>query len=172
MTLGVGDQLTGRALGHVSGFGHAVGWQHRLEGAAPRRCRQLRRQRQRTPPPRPNACATTAPDLFITKTHVDPFVVGSNGTYRIALGNNGVTSIGPITVTDTLPATRRVRLCLRDRVDMCRQPDRLFHVRRRRRCPGMITLTVTPGANAAPSVTNNAAVSGGVRLRSDQQRVE
>jgi uncharacterized repeat protein (TIGR01451 family) len=155
VTLGVGDQLTGRALATslgsvtLSGGNSAGGCSTAALAPTPP-----------APTPRPNACATTAPDLFITKTHIDPFVVGSNGIYRIALGNNGVTSIGPITVTDTLPATVAFvsasgtgwTCVVSGQVVSCTTPSTL---------PGLITLTVTPGANAAPSVTNNAAVSGG-----------
>jgi uncharacterized repeat protein (TIGR01451 family) len=157
VTLGVGDQLTGRALATslgsvtLSGGNSAGGCSTAALPPTP----------TPTPPaPRPNACATTAPDLFITKTHVDPFVVGSNGTYRIALGNNGVTSIGPITVTDTLPATLAF-VSASGTGWTCVVSGQMVSCTTSSTLPGLITLTVTPGANAAPSVTNNAAVSGG-----------
>ena len=112
------------------------------------------------PTPRPNACAATAPDLFIVKTHTNPFVTGTNATYSIAVGNNGVTSIGPITVTDTLPATLTFvsaggvswSCAAAGQVVTCTSPASI---------PGSITLIVRPGVDAVPAVTNNALVSGG-----------
>lgn len=162
VTLGVGDQLTGRALATSLGSvtlsgGNSAG------GCSTAALPPTPPTPTPTPPaptPRPNACATTAPDLFITKTHVDPFVVGSNGTYRIALGNNGVTSIGPITVTDTLPATVAF-VSASGTGWTCVVSGQIVSCTTSSTLPGLITLTVTPGANAAPSVTNNAAVSGG-----------
>ncbi len=44
-------------------------------------------------------------DMTITKTHVDPFVRGTTGTYTLTATNSGNTSTtAPVTVTDTLPA--------------------------------------------------------------------
>lgn len=51
--------------------------------------------------------ATTQPaaDITITKSHAGNFLVGSQGSYSILVGNGGPsTSAGPFTVTDALPA--------------------------------------------------------------------
>jgi uncharacterized repeat protein (TIGR01451 family) len=157
VTLGVGDSLTGRALATSLGSitlsgGNTVG------GCSTAAVTPT--PPTPTPSPRPNACATTAPDLFITKTHVNPFVVGSNGTYSIALGNNGVTSVGPITVTDTLPATVAF-VSAAGTGWTCTAAGQVVTCTTASSLPGTITVTVTPGVNAAPAVTNNAAVSGG-----------
>jgi len=46
-----------------------------------------------------------APDLTIGKSHIDPFVRGSNGSYGLTVNNVGpVPSGGLVTVADTLPA--------------------------------------------------------------------
>ncbi|HKV32183.1 MAG TPA: hypothetical protein VJT14_14360, partial [Candidatus Dormibacteraeota bacterium] len=45
------------------------------------------------------------PDLTIAKSHVDPFVRGTNGTYQLVVNNIGpVPTSGLVTVSDTLPA--------------------------------------------------------------------
>jgi uncharacterized repeat protein (TIGR01451 family) len=44
-------------------------------------------------------------DLVITKSHTGSFTAGSTGTYAISIYNNGRSdAVGPLTVTDTLPA--------------------------------------------------------------------
>src|SRR5204862_5324762 len=46
-----------------------------------------------------------APDLTILKSHVDPFVRGTNDSYSLVVNNIGpVSTSGAVTVTDTLPA--------------------------------------------------------------------
>src|SRR5207249_4227724 len=46
-----------------------------------------------------------APDLTILKSHVDPFVRGTNDSYSLVVSNIGpVSTSGAVTVTDTLPA--------------------------------------------------------------------
>jgi uncharacterized repeat protein (TIGR01451 family) len=56
----------------------------------------------------PAATATTrigSADLVVDKTHVDPFVAGGEGTWRVAVRNAGPdVAVGPFEVTDTLPA--------------------------------------------------------------------
>ncbi|MDE3087943.1 MAG: DUF11 domain-containing protein, partial [Chloroflexota bacterium] len=48
---------------------------------------------------------TTRADLALAKTHSGNFSVGVNGTYTLTVTNNGPsTAVGPIVVTDTLPA--------------------------------------------------------------------
>ena len=47
----------------------------------------------------------TAPDLTLSKSHSAPFTVGQPGTYSFTVTNGGgSSSVGPITVEDTLPA--------------------------------------------------------------------
>ena len=112
------------------------------------------------PTPRPNACAATAPDLFIVKRHTDVFVVGANATYSIGLFNNGVTSSGAITVTDTLPAGLTFVSAI-GASWTCAAAGQVVTCTTSASIPGNITLTVTPNAGAAPSVTNTAVVTGG-----------
>ena len=113
-----------------------------------------------TPTPRPNVCATTAPDLFIVKRHTDLFVVGTNATYSIGLFNNGVTSSGAITVTDTLPAGLTF-VSATGASWTCAAAGQVVTCTTTASLPGSITLTVTPSASAVPSVTNAAVVAGG-----------
>ncbi|MDX1696932.1 MAG: hypothetical protein R3308_01530, partial [Thiohalobacterales bacterium] len=48
---------------------------------------------------------TAVADLAIAKSHSGDFTVGQNGDYTLTVSNNGPsTEIGPVTVTDTLPA--------------------------------------------------------------------
>ena len=150
VTMGTGDTLTGRALTTSLGAVTLSGANNVGGCSSP----------TGVPPPRANACALTAPDLFIAKTHVNPFVVGANGTYSIALGNNGLTSVGPITVTDTLPATVTF-VSAAGTGWTCVAAGRVVTCTTTSSLPGAITVTVVPGVDAAPSVTNNAAVSGG-----------
>ncbi|MEY2453660.1 MAG: large repetitive protein, partial [Acidimicrobiaceae bacterium] len=52
-----------------------------------------------------DAATQPAADITITKSHAGNFLVGSQGSYSILVGNNGPsTSAGPFTVTDALPA--------------------------------------------------------------------
>jgi len=150
VTMGTGDTLLGRALTTSLGAVTLSGTNNVGGCSSP----------SGVPPPRANACALTAPDLFIAKTHVNPFVVGANGTYSIALGNNGLTSTGPITVTDTLPATVAF-VSAAGTGWTCTAAGQVVTCTTASNLPGVITMTVIPGVNAAPSVTNNASVSGG-----------
>ena len=112
------------------------------------------------PTPRPNACAITAPDLFIVKRHTDVFVAGTNATYSIGLFNNGVTSSGAITVTDTLPAGLTF-VSATGASWTCTAAGQVVTCTTSASIPGSITLTVTPDAAAVPTVTNTAVVAGG-----------
>ena len=112
-------------------------------------------------------CAATSPDLFITKHHAGAFAVGVNGTYGIALFNQGVAATsGTITVTDTLPAgltfvsgTGVTWTCgAVGQIVTCTTPGPATAASP---YPNNITLTVMPGAASAPGVTNAAAVTGG-----------
>ena len=165
VTLGVGDALTGRALTTSLGAVTLSG------GNSISGCSSTAVPPSPPPPPpppsptpspspRPNACAATSPDLFIVKTHTNPFVTGTNATYSIAVGNNGVTSIGPITVTDTLPAT--LTFVSAGGVSWsCAAAGQVVTCTSSASIPGSITLIVRPGVDAVPAVTNNAVVSGG-----------
>src|ERR1700736_647969 len=52
-----------------------------------------------------NVNGLLVPDLTIAKSHVDPFVRGTNGTYQLVVNNIGpVPTSGIVTVSDTLPA--------------------------------------------------------------------
>ena len=46
------------------------------------------------------------PNLVVTKSHTDTFVVGQSATYTVAVSNNGSspTTTAPVTVTDAMPA--------------------------------------------------------------------
>ncbi len=119
-----------------------------------------------TPTPPPAACTLTAPDLFIVKRHTAQFVAGTNAAYSIALFNQGIASTTPITVTDTLPpglafvsATGATWTCAAvGQIVTC---TTTASVPAASPFANNITLTVTPATGAVPSVTNNAAVTGG-----------
>lgn len=104
-----------------------------------------------------------APDLQITKSHVGNFVVGQHGVYTITVTNTGMApTVGTITVTDNLPLGLTFVsgvgpgwTCFADvQTVTCTNPGPLN--------PGdssSITLTVSVGPEAVPSVTNSATVT-------------
>lgn len=103
-------------------------------------------------------------DLEITKSHSGNFTVGQNGVYTIEVLNNGPNSAtGVITVTDTLPAgltyssaTGTGWACGAVGQDVtCTRPGPLANGA----SAPAISLTVSVGAAAYPSVTNTASVS-------------
>jgi len=107
--------------------------------------------------------ATAQPiDLAITKSHTGNFTQGQNGTYTIAVSNNGPgATSGTVTVTDTLPTGLSL-------VSMggsgwsctsltCTRSDSLATSS----AYPSISLVVAVAAGAAASVTNSVAVSGG-----------
>lgn len=105
-------------------------------------------------------------DLAISKTHVGVFNEGQVGTYTLGVSNNASASneVGPITVTDTLPtgltfvsATGTGWTCgaLGQNVT-CTHPGPLAAGNS---LPN-ISLNVTAGTAAVPSVTNTATVTG------------
>lgn len=107
-----------------------------------------------------------APDLTVTKTHAGTFTVGVNGAYTIRVRNSGnVASSGTVTVTDTLPAgltfvsgTGTAWTCAAaGQVVTCTRPNA---INAGSNAPA-ITLTVSVGVAAAPSVTNPVTVQGG-----------
>lgn len=119
-----------------------------------------------TPTPAPAACTLTAPDLFIVKRHTAQFVAGTNAAYSIALFNLGIASTGTVTVTDTLP-TGLTFVSATGVTWTCAAVAQIVTCTTTASVPAAgpfannITLTVTPGAGAVPSVTNTALVTGG-----------
>ncbi|HEX8503347.1 MAG TPA: hypothetical protein VF659_22375 [Pyrinomonadaceae bacterium] len=103
-------------------------------------------------------------NLSVTKTTSSAFVAGSNASYTITVANAGPhTASGPVTVRDALPAgltyvsaTGTGWACANaGGVVTCTSPG---SVTSGTTLPA-ITLNVTVGAAAAPSVTNTATVS-------------
>src|SRR3984893_13114343 len=110
--------------------------------------------------------ASCTSDLTIAKSHTDPFVRGSTGTYALTVSNvGGTASSGTTTVTDTLPAgltptaasgtgwscaiVAQTVTCTSTAVVAS---NGSFPV---------ISITVNVLQSAASSVTNTATVSGG-----------
>jgi len=109
--------------------------------------------------------AATTPDLTITKTHSGNFTQGQTGaSYTIAVTNSGTAAtVGIVTVTDTLPAGLTATAingtgwsCTLGSLT-CTRSDVLSASS----SYPVITLTVNVAGNAAASVTNTVAVSGG-----------
>ena len=105
-------------------------------------------------------------DLAITKSHVGNFTENQNGTYTLSVSNNATasTEVGPITVTDTLPAglsfvsaTGTAWTCGAVGQNVtCTHPGPLSAGNA---LPNII-LTALAGSAAVPSVTNTAVVTG------------
>jgi len=102
-------------------------------------------------------------DLAITKTHAGNFAVGANGIYTLTVTNLGqVPSAGATTVIDTLPpglsfisATGTGWSCAAlGQIVTCTNPNSLGSG-----VSSSITLTVSVGSAARPSVTNSASVT-------------
>ncbi|HVF45669.1 MAG TPA: hypothetical protein VM936_21765 [Pyrinomonadaceae bacterium] len=111
------------------------------------------------------ASMTKFADLSISKTSSSTFIAGSNAAYTISVVNNGPHSAsGPITVRDTLPAgltyvsaTGTGWTCANaSGVVTCTNAGPVANGV----TMNAITLTVSVGAAAAPSVINTATVSG------------
>jgi len=103
------------------------------------------------------------PDLSVVKTHTGNFTVGTNGVYTITVSNIGTSpTTGAITVTDTLPTglgfvsgTGTGWTCSAvAQVVTCTNAGPIANG-----ANSVITLTVTVGAAAVPSVTNTATVA-------------
>jgi uncharacterized repeat protein (TIGR01451 family) len=114
-----------------------------------------------------------AADLSITKAASGTFAVGYNASYTLTAKNSGPQSAtGTITVSDTLPsgltyvsATGTGWVCSNSSGTVtC---TRAGPVTSGTTLPA-ITLTVTVGATAAPSVTNSASVASSVTFDPDQ----
>ncbi|TMG12141.1 MAG: DUF11 domain-containing protein, partial [Chloroflexi bacterium] len=115
-----------------------------------------------------------APDLTILKSHVDPFVRGTNDSYSLVVSNIGpVSTSGAVTVTDTLPAGLTPSSAsgtgwtcgVVAQVVTCTRSDALA-------ASGsypIITITVAITQAASSPLTNTASVSGGgeVNLAND-----
>ena len=104
-------------------------------------------------------------DLTLSKTHVGTFVQGQTGAaYTLTARNVGLgPTTGPVTVTDTLPAGLTATSLTGSGWTCSLAP--LACTRSDTLAIGAsyppITLTVTVGAAAGPSVTNVATVAGG-----------
>lgn len=106
------------------------------------------------------------PDLTVTKSHTGNFFQNETGaTYTITVTNSGMgaTTGATVTVTDTLPSGLTATViagtgwsCVLGTLT-CTRSDVLAGSQ----SYAAITLTVDVAANAAASVTNNVAVSGG-----------
>ena len=101
-------------------------------------------------------------DVSISKTHVGTFTVGQNGTFTLAIANTGPVASGALTVTDPLPAGMTFVsgggvgwTCSAAGSDVtCANAAGLVAGG-----SSTISLTISVGAAAAPSVTNTASVS-------------
>ena len=108
---------------------------------------------------------TQMPDLTVNKSHTGNFTLGQTGaTYSIVVTNSGsATTSGTVTVTDTLP-TGLTATGISGGGWSCVLAT-LTCTRSTTRGPGgsfqAITVTVNVAANAPPTVTNSATVSGG-----------
>lgn len=112
-----------------------------------------------------NTTINTISDMTITKSHSGNFTQGQVGaTYTLTARNSGTaTTSGTVTVTDTLP-TGLTATAISGSGWTCTLAT-LTCTRSNGLASGTnypaITVTVTVANNAAPSVTNTAAVSGG-----------
>ena len=108
---------------------------------------------------------TQLPDLTVNKSHTGNFTQGQIGaTYRIVVTNSGFAATsGTVTVTDTLPAGLTATniagtgwTCVLATLTCTRNTALAVGANY-----PTITVTVNVAANAPPSVTNSATVSGG-----------
>jgi uncharacterized repeat protein (TIGR01451 family) len=108
----------------------------------------------------------TSADLSIVKTHTGTFTAGQDGTYRLAVTNNGPSdspSPGPIVVTDSLPSGETFVSAAGDRWTCRATGTRVECTSAGSFVAGTsstITLVVALGAAAVPSVHNTASVAG------------
>jgi LPXTG-site transpeptidase (sortase) family protein len=116
----------------------------------------------------PDRVSVGMPDMTIGKSHVDPFVRGSTtSTYTLIASNvGGAATVGPVTVTDPLPAGLTPTAAAGTGWT-CPAPagQTVTCTRANALAAGAsypaITVTVTVLASAANSVVNVASVSGG-----------
>jgi uncharacterized repeat protein (TIGR01451 family) len=109
---------------------------------------------------------TAQPDLAIAKTGPPGMLVGSDAVYTITVTNVGAaTTVGTILVADTLPATLQYRGRTNGTFSSTARTDQVVTgTFTGTLAPGAsisFTITVRPLADAPPSVTNVAHVSGG-----------
>src|SRR5262245_37400354 len=110
--------------------------------------------------------ALQAQDLTISKTHVGNFFQGQTGaTYTVTVSNlAGTASLGTTTVTDTIPAGLTLTGLNGGASWACTVATATctstLSVAPGNNYPA-ITVTVNVAANAPPSVTNTATLSGG-----------
>src|SRR2546430_3612109 len=110
--------------------------------------------------------AECTPDLALAKSHADPFVRGSSGTYILTVSNvGGSATSGTTTMTDTLPAGLTPTAAsgtgwscgIAAQTVTCTSTD---VVGSNASFPA-ISITVNVGQAAAAALTNTATVSGG-----------
>src|SRR5439155_467645 len=110
--------------------------------------------------------AECTPDLTLAKSHADPFVRGSSGTYTLTVSNvGGSATSGTTTITDTLPAGLTPTAAsgtgwscgIAAQTVTCTSTD----VMGSNGSFPAISITVNVGQAAAASLTNTATVSGG-----------
>ncbi len=104
-------------------------------------------------------------DLSITKRHLGTFTLGLNGQYVLAVRNLGPSTLaGTVTVTDNLPAGLGFVSASGTNWTCAANANLVTCTSNTSLAPNSslpeITLTVTVGAAAMPSVTNTASVSG------------
>src|SRR5205823_5363732 len=113
--------------------------------------------------------AECTPDLALAKSHADPYVRGSSGTYTLTVSNvGGSATSGTTTITDTLPAGLTPTAAsgtgwscgIAAQTVTCTSTD---VVGSNGSFPA-ISITVNVGQAAAASLTNTATVSGGGEL--------
>ncbi|MEP6485333.1 MAG: choice-of-anchor Q domain-containing protein [Rudaea sp.] len=114
----------------------------------------------------PTNITAVTPDLTITKTHTDPFLLGSAGdVYTLTVSNagNGATN-GTVTVTDVLPSGLTAT-AIAGSGWVCAALPALSCTRNDALAPATsyptLALTVSVAANAGSPLTNTATVAGG-----------
>src|SRR5574341_2003397 len=105
-----------------------------------------------------------SPDISVTKSHQGNFVVSVNGVYNIVVGNVGTGStVGPITITDVLPAGLSFISFSGSRWTLARQAGQvLTFTRSRARASGAssrLVITVGVTNTAIGRVTNTVSVT-------------
>ena len=114
------------------------------------------------------------PDLTIDKRHTAPFVVGQTGSYTIVVTNIGTAATsGTVVAADSLPAGLSLLAVSGSGWGFATGGPLVTAVRNTPLAPGdsaKITLDVSVGANAMPSVTNTAQVfaPGDVNFSNDR----
>jgi len=110
--------------------------------------------------------ADCSPDLTIAKSHTDPFVRGSTGSYALTVSNvGGVASSGTVTVTDTVPAGLTPTAASGTGWSCTIAAQAVSCMRADAVAAGAafptVAVTVAVSQSAAASLTNTATVAGG-----------